>query len=79
MFDAGVPITINSDDPTMFGTTLSEEISRMVDLGFEDSQILLLLQNGFEHSFLPKEEADQYLTQLRTAWESLYLECEIEG
>ena len=43
---AGVPITINTDDPALFGTTLSKEYAVAARLGLGDPT-----EAAFEHSF----------------------------
>lgn len=70
LFAAGVPITVNTDDPTFFRTTLAEECVRLHDdLGFGRDDLLQVLRNGFRHSFLPADEAAEYLSRLDRAWE----------
>ncbi|MEM8868456.1 MAG: adenosine deaminase [Verrucomicrobiota bacterium] len=49
LFDAGVRCTINSDDPLMFGNTLSEEYYALAtDLNFTESELKQIAQNGFD-------------------------------
>lgn len=50
MLDAGLLVTLNSDDPTMFGTTLTAEYQAAADLGVD---VVALARNGFEASFAP--------------------------
>jgi aminodeoxyfutalosine deaminase len=53
---AGVPLTIGSDDPPLFNTTLGDEIVLLSDaFGFDLDTIDELLLNGVRHSFLPPE------------------------
>jgi adenosine deaminase/aminodeoxyfutalosine deaminase len=57
MFDAGLMITLNSDDPPMFGTTLAREYQVAQDVfGFTDDQLRELARNSFEASFLEAEK-----------------------
>lgn len=51
---AGVPVTINSDDPPMFGTTINQEydVAREL-LGLDDAGIVALARNAVEFSFAP--------------------------
>lgn len=54
LHDAGVPITINSDDPPLFNTTLTTEVLTLTDsfaLSVEQADGVLL--NGARYSFLP--------------------------
>jgi aminodeoxyfutalosine deaminase len=54
---AGVPVTINSDDPPLFNTTLNDEVKLLADpFNFDLDEINEILLNGVRHSFLPGEE-----------------------
>lgn len=68
LFAAGIPITINSDDPTFFHTTLTAEYAHLPALGFTDQDVLTLLRNAFRHAFLPESDVAQYLRTLEDAW-----------
>ena len=49
---AGVPVTINSDDPPMFSTTLNNEYAIAADLlGLDRGGLLDLARAGVRHSF----------------------------
>jgi adenosine deaminase len=49
LFDAGVRCTINSDDPFMFGNSLSEEYYALAtDLNFTEKELEKIAQNGFD-------------------------------
>lgn len=51
---AGVPVTINSDDPPMFGTTLNHEYEVARDLlGLDDAGLVDLARAAVDHSFAP--------------------------
>ncbi|MEV4756714.1 adenosine deaminase [Micromonospora sp. NPDC049559] len=57
MVEAGVLVTINSDDPPMFGTTLNNEYAVAARLlGAGPEQVLQLARNGIEASFLDEPE-----------------------
>jgi len=54
---AGVPVTINSDDPTLFNTTLSHEVELLASrFGFDIDTINEILLNGVRSSFLAPEQ-----------------------
>ncbi len=58
LYDAGVTVTINSDDPPMFGTTLNREYEIAADLlGLDEEGIAGLAKNAVHASFLPADEA----------------------
>ena len=61
-FDQGIMITLNSDDPAMFGTTLAGEYQLAQDaFAFTDEHLRELARNSFEASFLPAEKKLQFL------------------
>jgi len=61
-FDHGLMITLNSDDPAMFGTSLNREYQLAQDeFGFTDEHLRELARNSFEASFLPSEEKIKFL------------------
>jgi aminodeoxyfutalosine deaminase len=54
LYDAGALVTVNSDDPPMFGTTLNREYEIAADLlGLDERGIGRLARNAVEASFLP--------------------------
>ena len=56
-FDQGLMLTLNTDDPSMFHTTLSREYSiAQKTFGFTEEQLRELARNSFEASFLPAEQ-----------------------
>jgi aminodeoxyfutalosine deaminase len=61
-FDEGLMVTINSDDPAMFGSSLVEEYELVQrQFGFTDEQLRELARNSFEASFLPAEKKVGFL------------------
>ena len=62
LFDAGVLVTLNTDDPEMFHTRLDCEyrIAQQV-FGFSDDELRQLAENSFRASFLPDEQKQEYL------------------
>ncbi len=61
-FDQGIMVTLNSDDPAMFGTTLAGEYQLGQDaFGFTDEHLRELARNSFEASFLPPEKKLEFL------------------
>jgi len=72
LFEAGVPVTINSDDPTFFGTTLANEYAHVRTLGVQADGIFQIIKNGFTYAFLPKEEIGVHLDKVEQEWAKLY-------
>jgi aminodeoxyfutalosine deaminase len=57
LFDAGLLVTLNTDDPAMFHTSLTREYELAQDVfGFTDEHIRELARNSLEASFLPAEK-----------------------
>jgi adenosine deaminase/aminodeoxyfutalosine deaminase len=64
-FDQGLMITLNSDDPAMFGSTLNQEYElAQKEFGFSDEHMRELARNSFEASFLPAEKKVAFLDLL---------------
>jgi aminodeoxyfutalosine deaminase len=67
-FDQGLMLTLNSDDPAMFGTSLTREYEvAQSEFGFRDEHLRELARNSFEASFLPAEKKVQFLNLLDSA------------
>ena len=65
LYDAGVPLTVNSDDPPLFNTTLQGEIDLLPGpFGFSILEIDDILLNGVRHSFIEPERRKR----IETAW-----------
>jgi len=69
LFEAGVGITINTDDSTFFNTTLSKEYEHLLNVGVPLHGILEIIRNGFRYAFLPQSEIDTYCEALDKAQE----------
>jgi len=62
-FDQGVMIALSTDDPALFGTTLSREYQLAQEaFGFTDEHLRELARNSFEASFLPAEKKVELLS-----------------
>ena len=68
LYEAGVPVTINTDDPTFFSTTLTQEFEHVSHIGFSEQDLIELMKNGFRYAFLPPEDIQSYLEDLDRKW-----------
>jgi aminodeoxyfutalosine deaminase len=65
MVEAGLLVTLNSDDPPMFGTSLTGEyLVAGRDLGFTRAELAGLAGNGVRASFLAEAEKDALLAEI---------------
>jgi len=61
-FDLGMMVTLNTDDPAMFSTSLAREYHlAQAAFGFSDEQIRALAENSFRASFLPEAKKTEFL------------------
>jgi adenosine deaminase/aminodeoxyfutalosine deaminase len=61
-FDAGVLVTLNTDDPEMFHTSLNREYQiAQESFRFSEDELRSLAQNSFRASFLPEAKKREYL------------------
>ena len=66
LVDAGVRVTVNSDDPAMFSTDLTREYVLLAGQGFTWEELWRLNLNAIEASFLAEGEKAAY----RTEWQA---------
>jgi adenosine deaminase len=73
-FQKGLLVTVNSDDPAMFNTSINQEYLVLAQqLGFTLNDLKQLSMNGLEASFLPDEEKKAMRVQFETEWQQLLL------
>ena len=71
-FEHGILVTINTDDPRMFGNTLAEEFMLLEQvLGFSRDNIRSLILNGIRASWLPEAQQARLTATFRAdpAWQ----------
>ena len=65
MLDAGLCVTINSDDPAYFGGYMNENfLAAQNGLNLSQKDIVQIAKNGFTASFLPQEDIDVHLKSI---------------
>jgi adenosine deaminase len=75
LFNAGIAVTINSDDPTFFATTLTDEYRRVVrHLGFGADELCATVQTAAEAAFLPVERRAALTQRLHSEFAALRAE-----
>jgi adenosine deaminase len=66
-FERGIPLSINTDDPKMFGNSLADEYLVLeTELGFSRSEIETLILQGIRTSWLGKEQKESYAQQFES-------------
>ena len=69
LYDAGVFITLATDDPTFFKASLLDEYWNLYSvLGFSLCDIKRIVENGFTASFLPEGQKRTLLQKLDDTW-----------
>jgi adenosine deaminase len=70
--DEGLNVSINSDDPPFFNTTLSNEYLRCAEtFEFSTDTIFSLAQNAARNAFLPESERRELLQRMATGFSIL--------
>ena len=64
-FDAGLLVTLNSDDPAFFGSDVANEyLLAHTEQGFSRGELRQLAANSIRASFLPESIRDSWLSQI---------------
>jgi adenosine deaminase len=73
--EAGVIVTINSDDPPLFNTTLNDEVALLAGaFGFDADTIDAILLDGVQSAFLTPEDARSLESGFRSTMQELKAE-----
>jgi adenosine deaminase len=65
MIEAGLMVSVNSDDPAYFGGYVGDNYAALVTgLGFDKEQLAMLAANSIESSFLDREDKDRLLAEI---------------
>lgn len=72
---AGVPVSVNSDDPPFFGTTLSEEYRRLAEaFGYDRATLATLARGALEHAFVGPERRAELAARMEKGVAALGVE-----
>jgi adenosine deaminase len=71
-FDAGIPVSLHTDNRLMSGTTMTEEYARAAHfLGFTSAEMVEIILNGFRGAFLPWKEKSALIADVEPSVRSL--------
>jgi adenosine deaminase len=71
LMDAGLMVTINSDDPAYFGGYMNENYIQIASaLNLSKKQITKLAKNSFKSSFLSKSEKEKLIHQVESYYQN---------
>ena len=62
---AGIPLSLSTDDPAMFDTSLAREFGALERMGLGKQEILSIAESGFRGAFLPAGEKSALLHGFR--------------
>jgi aminodeoxyfutalosine deaminase len=72
-FRRGLPVTLSSDDPSMFETTVSDEYRHAHRMGLTPGELVRLAEASFHHSFLGPDEKRAMLDKFHSGVAALGL------
>ncbi|MBG77213.1 MAG: adenosine deaminase [Pelagibacteraceae bacterium] len=64
LFDKGLKVTVNSDDPPFFNASIGGEYDAMSQIGFTDNELLTLTKNAITYSFCDNEAKNNMLKKI---------------
>jgi len=71
MLDAGVAVTVNSDDPAYFGGYVNANYAAVAEaLGLSDDELYRIIRNGFAASFVDDTQRAALISKLDTYWQA---------
>ncbi len=61
LFDQGLFVTLNTDDPILFSITLNQEYENLAEkAGFSRDELMLITRNNLMATFLPDEQKEKH-------------------
>lgn len=71
LIDAGAFVTLNTDDPTMFGCDLAGEYAAVASTGYDVETMRMLSENAIDASWAPPARRRDLHRQLAAWWQSV--------
>ena len=72
LFDAGVKLTVSTDDPTVFGNDLVHEFELLMNhLNFSKPEVFQVIRNGFEVALVDDDTRQGWISELDQIEQSL--------
>lgn len=69
LYDAGVRVTVNSDDPTFFGASVLDELALcLTTLGFTLPELAVMTEHAAAAAFLDAPARDRLRARVRSGW-----------
>jgi aminodeoxyfutalosine deaminase len=65
-FRHGIPVTLSTDDPAMFRTTLLEEFAYALQTGLSHKDLVAINRTAFEHAFLSDSSRQSFLARVNS-------------
>jgi adenosine deaminase len=77
-FDRGLTVTVNSDDPSLFGTDMNNEYIQLYrELGFTIPELMQLSLNAMDSAFISDEKRNIFRKQFLEEYENLKSELDL--
>ena len=74
MLNTGLRVTLNTDDPAIQQTTLTDELALAVRCcGFSQKDVALCMQNAAGAAFLPGNEKEVLVREIQKGWKDILL------
>ena len=65
-YDEGLPLTLNSDDPTFFHSEIKDEYYLLIQqCGFTAQELLQIMENNVKMSFMPEESKQIFIESIQ--------------
>ena len=73
VFRRGLPVTLSSDDPAMFETSVSQEYAHVHRMGLTKMDMVRLAEASFQHAFVSDQERSSLLEKFHSGVSALGL------